>query len=163
MIKKTEILRFEAELLEELANTKRIVGIIKKRKKELPALSTDAYEAYIDSIAHNLENFYLAVEEIFKMICVVTEEGLPEGERWHSILLRNMAKEIKGVRPPVITMETYEMLDDYRKFRHLARNIYTFNIVPEKVIILAKTVNKAFKGLESDAKRFAMFMLKVTG
>lgn len=64
-------------------------------QKGLSALSTDAYEAYIDSIAHNLENYYLAVEEIFKMICVVTEEGLPEGERWHSILLRNMAKEIK--------------------------------------------------------------------
>jgi hypothetical protein len=162
LLKKTEVLRFEAELLEELTNIKRIVGIIKSRVSSLPALSTDTYEAYIDSIAHNLENFYLAVEEIFKMICVATEEGLPEGERWHSILLKNMTKEIKGVRPSVISMETYEMMDDYRKFRHLARNIYTFNILPEKVLILAKTVSKSFKGIDGDIKEFVKFMLKVT-
>lgn len=162
MVKKTEVLRFEAELSEELANTKRIVGIIRARVKGLPAPSTDAYEAYIDSIAHNLENFYLAVEEIFKMICIATEEGLPEGERWHSVLLKNMTKEIKGVRPSVISRETCEMIDDYRKFRHLARNIYTFNIVPEKVLVLAKSLNKAFKSFESDIKGFVRFMLKVT-
>lgn len=161
MVKKTEALRFEAELLEELANTKRIVDIIRKREKSLPALSTEAYEAYIDSIAHNLENFYLAVEEIFKMICVATEEGLPEGERWHSILLKNMTKEIKGVRPSVVTMETYEMMDDYRKFRHLARNIYTFNIVPDKVLTLAKGISKTFKSFESDLKGFVKFILRV--
>lgn len=162
MVKKTEALRFETELLEELANIKRIIGIIRSRVSSLPSLSTDAYEAYIDSIAHNLENFYLAVKELFKMVCVATEEGLPEGERWRSILLKNMTKEIKGVRPSVITMETYKMMDDYRKFRHLARNIYTFNIVPEKVLILAKSVSKAFKSFEGDIKGFVKFMLKVT-
>ena len=162
MVKKTEVLRFEAEILEELANTKRIVGIIRSRVSGLPAPSTDAYEAYIDSIAHNLENFYLAVEEIFKMICVATAEGLPEGERWHSTLLKNMTKEIKGVRPLAISMGTYEMMDDYRKFRHLARNIYTFNIVPDKVLTLAKPVNKAFKSFERDIKGFMKFLLKVT-
>lgn len=162
MVKKTEVLRFEAEILEELANTKRIVGIIRSRVTGLPVPSSDAYEAYIDSIAHNLENFYLAVEEIFKMISVATAEGLPEGERWHSTLLKNMTKEIKGVRPSVITEETYELMDDYRKFRHLARNIYTFNILPDKVLILAKTVNKTFKGFEGDIKGFIKFLLKVT-
>lgn len=162
MVKKKEILRFEAELAEELVNIERIVDVIKSRVNSLPAPSTDAYEAYIDSIAHNLENFYLAVEEIFKMICVATEEGVPVGERWHSILLKNMTKDIKGVRPSVITMETYEMIDDYRKFRHLARNIYTFNIVPDKVLILTKSLNKAFKSFKRDIKEFTKFMLKVT-
>lgn len=80
----------------------------------------------------------------------------------HSVLLKNMTKEIKGVRPSIISRETCEMIDDYRKFRHLARNIYTFNIVPEKVLTLAKPLNKAFKSFEGDIKGFVRFMLKVT-
>ena len=73
-----------------------------------------------------------------------------------------MIKEIKGVRPFIISRGTYEMMDDYRKFRHLARNIYTFNIVPDKVLTLAKPVNKAFKSFESDIKGFMKFLLKMT-
>lgn len=161
MIKKTELLRLETELSDELSNLERVVHIIKSRLKELPAVSNNIYEVYIDSIAHNLENFYLAVEEIFKAICVATEEGIPAGERWHSILLKNMSKEIKGLRINIISADTLEILDEYRKFRHLARNIYTFNIVPEKVILLAKETEKAYKLLRKDIKNFFKFMHRV--
>jgi len=98
LIKKPELLRLDAELSDELSNLERVVNIIKSRIKELPPVSNNIYDVYVDSIAHNLENFYLAVEEIFKAICVATEEGIPSGERWHSILLKNMSKEIKGLK-----------------------------------------------------------------
>lgn len=155
-----EALRFEAELTDEISNIRRIVAIIKARIKNLPAASNDAYEVYIDSIAHNLENFYMAVEEIFKDICAVTGEGLPEGERWHSILLKNMTKEIRDIRPAVISLKTFEKMDDYRKFRHLVRNIYTYNIIPEKVLVLARPSEKVFRGFEQNIKTFMKFILK---
>lgn len=162
MFKKQEILRFETELSEELENVRRIAEIIKVRMDNLPSSSDGAYEVYIDSISHNIENFYMAVEEILKMICVATEEGLPEGERWHSILLKNMSRDVRNLRPPVISVKTYDLLDDFRKFRHLARNIYTFNIKPEKVLSLAKKLDTAFKCLKRDIKGFLHFLFKMT-
>jgi hypothetical protein len=33
----------------------------------------------------------------------------------------------------VISRDTAVKLDEFRRFRHLVRNIYTFNLVPEKM------------------------------
>ncbi len=116
--------------MEQLENVGRIVAIIDKRKREVVNHTVEA-DVYLDSIVHNMENFYMGIEEIFKSIAVFTDEGIPEGSRWHSVLLKGMARDIQEVRPAVIDDKTSIFLDEYRKFRHLARNIYTFNIIPD--------------------------------
>jgi len=156
-----EVLRFKAEIMEELENVSRIVSIIEKRKKEMKKHGVDA-EVYLDSIIHNIENFYMGIEEIFKRIAVFIDEGIPEGPRWHSILIKGMARDIPGVRPPVIKDETRVLLDEYRKFRHLVRNIYTFNIIPQKVIKLARGITKVFNELTKDIKEFLNIIEKIS-
>ena len=37
------------------------------------------------------------------------------------------------IRPAVIGPESASALDELRRFRHLVRNVYTFNLVPEKM------------------------------
>ncbi|MGB9859553.1 MAG: hypothetical protein ACPLQP_06425 [Moorellaceae bacterium] len=32
-----------------------------------------------------------------------------------------------------MSQETFTYLDEYRKFRHLVRNIYGFNLIPERL------------------------------
>ncbi len=44
-----------------------------------------------------------------------------------------MASDIPDARPAVISAETATILDEFRRFRHLVRNVYTFNLVPEKM------------------------------
>jgi hypothetical protein len=39
-----------------------------------------------------------------------------------------MAVEIELVRPAVISKETRNTLDEYRGFRHIVRNVYSFNL-----------------------------------
>jgi hypothetical protein len=156
-----EVLRFKAEIMEELENVSRIVSIIEKRKKEIKKYGVDA-EVYLDSIIHNIENFYMGIEEIFKRLAVFTDEGIPEGPRWHSILIKGMARDITGVRPPVIKDETRVLLDEYRKFRHLVRNIYTFNIIPQKVMKLARDITKVFNALTKDIKEFLNIIEKIS-
>jgi hypothetical protein len=158
---KKEVLRFKAEIMEELGNIDRIVSVIEKRKKEIKKHDADA-DVYIESLVHNIENFYMGIEDIFKRIGVFTDEGIPEGPRWHSILIKGMARDIPGVRPPVIEHETRELLDEYRKFRHLVRNIYTFNIIPEKVMKLAHGITKAFNPFNKDIKDFLNFIEKIS-
>ena len=162
MKSKKEVLRFKAEIMEELGNIGRIVSVIEKRKKEIKKHDADA-DVYIDSLIHNIENFYMGIEEILKRIGLFTGEGIPEGPRWHSILIKGMARDIPGVRPPVIQHETRELLDEYRKFRHLVRNIYTFNIIPEKVMKLARGITKVFNAFNKDMNDFLNFMGKISG
>lgn len=42
------------------------------------------------------------------------------------MLLTQMAKEIAEVRPAVISYSVQSDLDEYRGFRHIVRNIYTY-------------------------------------
>jgi hypothetical protein len=156
-----EVLRFKTEIIDELENVGRIVAIIEKRKKEIRKHSADI-DVYLDSIVHNLENFYMGIEEIFKMIAMFTEEGIPEGSRWHSLLIQGMGRDIPGVRPPVIKEKTRTLLDEYRKFRHLVRNIYTFNIIPQKIIKLAHGIRKTFYTFRKDIKEFITIIEKIS-
>lgn len=161
MKNRKEVLRFKAEIIDDLENINRIVGIIKKRKKEIKKHTRDA-DVYLDSIVHNIENFYMGIEEMFKKIAVFIGEGIPEGPRWHSALLKGMARDITGLRPRVIKEDTKVLLDEYRKFRHLVRNIYTFNIIPQKVIKLANSVAKTFKGFKKDIKSFINIIERIS-
>jgi hypothetical protein len=86
-----EVLRFKTEIMDDLENLSRIVGIIEKRKKEIKKHTLDA-DVYLDSIVHNIENFYMGIEEIFKGIAIFTDEGIPEGPRWHIALIKGMGK-----------------------------------------------------------------------
>ncbi len=75
-----------------------------------------------------LHDFYVAVESIFKIISAEIDESVPEGTDWHIKLLKQMMLEITGVRPVVISRETWKKLDKYRSFRHVFRNVYGFNL-----------------------------------
>jgi hypothetical protein len=44
-----------------------------------------------------------------------------------------MTTEILPLRPAVISDETREALDEYRGFRHVVHNVYTFKFDPLKV------------------------------
>jgi len=96
--------------------------------------SPDQQDVYLDSVALNLHGFYSWVERLFELIArhVDRDLDLVTGETWHQDLLQRMTKDIQE-RPALISGESASMLDELRRFRHLLRNIYTFNLVPEKM------------------------------
>lgn len=75
-------------------------------------------------IAHLLENFYTAIEDIMLRIASKIDKSLPSGEKWHKDLLFRMALRIPEVRPPVFNHQLCEKLDDFRRFRHRSRHVY---------------------------------------
>jgi hypothetical protein len=48
-----------------------------------------------------------------------------------------MSVEIPGVRPPVLVEQTRLELDEFRKFRHVVRSRYAYQLDPEWVQALA--------------------------
>jgi hypothetical protein len=98
--------------------------------------STDDY--YVDATALNLHGFYAGLERLLEVIADGVDQAKPAGAHWHDELLRQMTAEIPGVRPPVLSQETRERLDRYRGFRHVVRNVYTYNLDPEQIGVLVK-------------------------
>jgi len=67
-------------------------------------------EDYLGSVAFDLHSFYQSVERSFESIAALVGKSLPSGDSWHKLLLRQMAEELPGIRPAVISAETMTML-----------------------------------------------------
>lgn len=121
--------------------------------------SPDQQDVYLDSVALNLHGFYSWVERLFELIArhVDRDLDLATGETWHQDLLQRMTKDIQE-RPALISGESASMLDELRRFRHLLRNIYTFNLVPEKMKPLVSSLPELWPRLRAELLAFADFL-----
>ena len=125
-----------------------INSIVKRTENAWKRYSKTSDECYLDSVALNLQNFYTAIEKIFTLIGKQIEKSIPESGNWHSELLEQMTLEIDGVRPAVISKNTKSQLEEHLGFRHVVRNVYSFNLNPQKIKHLfknLKNINKIFK------------------
>jgi len=120
-------------------------------------------DAYIDAVALNLHGFYAGLERIFELIATHLDESMPESGRWHIELLRQMASPVPEVRPAVITPELRDKLDRYRGFRHVVRNVYTFNLDPKLIGLLVEELPQVADEVKVALGLFADFLEKVGG
>ncbi len=115
-------------------------------------------DPYIDSVALSLHGFYSGVERLFELIATQVDESLPTGETWHRALLDQMARSFPQVRPAVIRPETAAALDEFRRFRHLVRNVYTTNLDPDRMKNLMAEVGSLWEDLEGQFNTFVEFL-----
>lgn len=113
---------------------------------------------YMDSVALNIHGFYSGIERIFQLIARIVDGSMPQGANWHRVLLDQMTREIPDVRPAVISPETLELLEDYRGFRHVVRNVYSYNFDPNKTEILVKNISGLFDNLSDKLIIFIKFL-----
>lgn len=144
-----------ARILAELKELECLVSRIDHGWKKA-ATSNDDY--YLDSVALNLHGFYSGLERVFEKIASSLDGTVPAAANWHQELLNQMATEIPGIRPAVLSSETREMLDEYRGFRHVVRNVYTYHLNPDKMKRLIDRLAAVLAGIDSDLKAFAAFL-----
>jgi hypothetical protein len=118
--------------------------------------SNDDY--YLDGVALNLHGFYMGIERILTRIAETIDDKLPHGEGWHLLLLEQMMKEVPGIRPAAISTETGRKLDEYRRFRHVVRNVYTHNFDPAKLGKLVNSAPELFIQVRAELLAFAAFL-----
>lgn len=123
--------------------------------------STD--DLYLDSVALNLHGFYAGLERMFELVATTVDGQVPTGEHWHQVLLEQMASEVNGVRPAVISDETRQELDEYRGFRHIVRNVYTFRFDPAKVQRLVEGIPAVSTQAQAELLAFASFIEQQAG
>lgn len=134
-----EYLVVEARMKKELGNLRQLEDEL-ARYRLFPRIATTGVGGFdlTDSavcriIGSILHDYYTAVENIFKVVATRIDKTNLSGEQWHKELLEQMTLEVPGVRPPLITRETAQKLDQLRAFRHIFRNIYGFNLSPDKI------------------------------
>jgi hypothetical protein len=109
----------------------------------------------VDAAALNLHSFYSGLEHVFESIATLLDHSLPTGDAWHVELLRQMAAELPGVRPPVVSREMLNALDRYRGFRHVVRNVYTYRLDARQIAPLVEDLEKVEAQLRSELNAFA--------
>ncbi|ODS56976.1 MAG: hypothetical protein ABS40_08325 [Agrobacterium sp. SCN 61-19] len=58
----------------------------------------------------------------------------PKGTTLHQDVLDQMASELAGRRPPLLSPDLHIQLTELKGFRHLVRHKYGFDLQPEKVV-----------------------------
>jgi len=119
-------------------------------------------DGFFDGVALNLHSFYSGVERIFEDIARTIERSIPSGVEWHQDLLLQMSAEIPLVRPPVIASETRDCLDEFRGFRHVVRNVYTFHLRPSRLQELTAQLQQCYLRVEQDLIDFTVFLEKLS-
>ena len=113
---------------------------------------------YLDGVALNLHSFYAGAERMFSQIATELDRSVPSDEAWHRSLLLQMAGQLKSMRPAVIRAETLHCLDEYRSFRHVVRNIYTFNLRPASVEALVEIMHDCYHNIQRDMTEFCTYL-----
>jgi len=69
-----------------------------------------------------------------------------------------MGNETINVRPALFTEETIASLEEYLRFRHRVRNIYSFNLIPERIKGLVEKLPEIHRQVKSNLEDFAEFL-----
>ncbi|ASC71094.1 hypothetical protein XM38_020440 [Halomicronema hongdechloris C2206] len=98
----------------------RIYTLLRQRAEGLTIENPEKLE----SVAYQLHNLYGAIEELFKVIATYFENQITDAGQRHSRLLQRMSQPVPGVRPAIISEESYLLLNSLRAFRHCFRHAY---------------------------------------
>lgn len=128
--------------------------LVEKIQKGWEKTKQNEESFFLDSVALNLHGFYSALERIFITIAREIDGFVPAGVSWHHELLFQMQTEIKKIRPPVISPDTCSRLGEYRGFRHIVRNVYSFNLSISRIEPLVDELPLLFEHIKEELLLF---------
>jgi len=94
------LLKLAQRLVDELIELGQVVQRAQEGWRRAQQSSDDFY---LDGVALNLHSFYGGLERLFELIAATVDIALPQGANWHQVLIEQMAAEVPGVRPAVIS------------------------------------------------------------
>ena len=144
---KEEIAVLKAQIDSQIGEIENIYAKIEKRKR-IEGITA------VESISYQLHNLYSAFEDLFKITAKAFENHINDISRYHTGLLKRMTIHIEGVRPSLISKESYMLLDNLRSFRHFFRHAYGYGLDERKVDIVLEDAAKLKKIYKKDIKRF---------
>ncbi len=133
-----DLLILESDFAAQLAHIDDVFLKLEERASGFNA--DDALEMQAESIAFQIHNACNAIEKLFRLIAAHFENQISDESRWQIAPLKRMTQSIPGVRPALLTKETFHLLDALRGFRHLFRHSYSAGVEP---LLLQANLQKA--------------------
>jgi hypothetical protein len=121
----------------------------------------DGDNYYVDATALNLHGFYAGIERLLGVIAEGIDGTKPSGANWHTQLLHQLTAEIPGIRPAVLSSAMRDKLDRYRGFRHVIRNVYTFNLDPQQIELLVEQLQVTMDQVSQELLIFANLLEQI--
>ena len=135
------------------------IGKIAERLEKIKTAPAEYREEIETTIAKNLVDCYRGMENIFRRVALDVDLRMPDGSRWHKELLTQMT-EPQAERQPVISQETFQVLEELLEFRHVFNNIYGEELVYEQTERNAKQVGELFNRLSKELNTFIAYLKK---
>ena len=117
-------------------------------------LESTLKNALISAIALNLHSFYTGAERIFEAIAKQIDGSVTTGQNWHRQLLEQMSVEIPELRPALISDDTRAIFDELRRFRHVVRSVYAYQLDGDRVLDIAQRGFDRFSIFTSEIQHF---------
>ncbi len=136
-------LRLAAELRADLAALARRAASVAYLATPKGKESGDAERTRTLALAFELERYYTAVEATLVRVLRSLDGDVPDGDRWHSELLRAASVPIAGLRPALVAPEAAAELRELLGFRHVARHGYDVEPELPRLTVLAARVARA--------------------
>lgn len=152
---KTQYIALATRIKQNLIDIEKVVN---RAETLLDKAKQSNDDGYLDGVALNLHSFYAGIEQIFEDIARTMEKNIPSGSNWHKDLLLQMSAEFTQIRPQVISSQTRYCLNEYRAFRHIVRNIYTFNLKPTRLQELTTELSACYLTVKQDLDKFTQFL-----
>jgi len=149
----------KADLKSELEELEKLVSELEDLKPSENSEEVD--RKTLRAIGSVLHDFYSGIENMLKRVAMEMEGELPRGGEWHRQLLARMSVKIDEVRPPVISKETRDKLEEYMRFRHLFRHSYGFELKWKRCRDLCFYMPDLFKKIADEIGSFIGFLDKL--
>ena len=114
-------------------------------------------DLYLDAAALGLHAVYSGVERLLEQIVRRVDGEIPAGQDWHRLLLAKSSAEAAN-RPAVISAETRALLEPYRGFRHVVRNVYAFRLDAARMEPLVNDLPALVVRLRNELLAFAQLL-----
>jgi len=146
----------------ELKFISREIETLKRKRERLKnERDTENIDSHIKAIALTLHSIYTGYEKVVEILIKGIDGDLPTAIDYHTALLKRATYEIPEVRPPIISEETFNLLNVLRAYRHKLRRTYTYLISPHKVIDLTEMAVKSWEVLNKDWESFKKYFLEI--
>ncbi|MEZ4556734.1 MAG: hypothetical protein R2851_08955 [Caldilineaceae bacterium] len=151
-ISRDKLIGIVVDIETELGHLDRLAADIQDVQREI-ATDPEHRRIFYENLALKLHNFYTGCERIFNVVTSELNGGPPTGYDWHQRLLDRMAADW-GERPAIITAATATDLREFLSFRHVVRNVYGYELDPERIERLLEKYPQTWTAFRSDVENF---------
>jgi len=148
-----------ADIEHELSRLGVLASSVADVRREIEKGSAPARFLY-ESLALELHNFYTGCERVFRIVASELNGSVPSEPDWHRRLLERMASSREG-RPAVVSPETARRLAEYLGFRRVVRNLYGYELEPDRVRRLAESLPEVWDRTRAEILAFSAWLRRL--